>query len=215
MKTNLLPKIALLFAILCNLTSCLEIPKTDSDTYEGITWTYNFDTHTLNFKGYGVIEHDLSEYNDTFRVDYCFYKYLVQKIIIEDDRIYGIGKDAFRWFSALTSVVIPNKVTSIGEQAFCGCSSLTSLTIPNSVTSIGNYAFSDCGLTTLTIPNSVTSIGRGAFSSCSLTSLTLSNSITSIGEYAFEHYKGLTSLTIPYGIKGIGNYAFCYCSNLR
>lgn len=81
---------------------------------------------------------------------------------------YKIYKYAFRGYSGLTSVTIPDSVTSIGVGAFCGCSGLTSVTIGNSVTSIGSYAFSYCrGLTSVTIPGSVTSIGESAFSYCS------------------------------------------------
>jgi hypothetical protein len=78
-----------------------------------------------------------------------------------------IGKDAFRGFSYLTSITIPNSVTSIGNSAFQDCTSLTSVTIGNSVTSIGNYAFRECSsLTSVTIPNSVTEIGAWAFGYC-------------------------------------------------
>ena len=102
--------------------------------------------------------------------------------------VIGIGNEAFKDCSGLTSVTIPNSVTSIGNYAFSGCSGLTSVTIPNSVTSIYNYAFSGCsGLTSVTIPNSVTSIGNYAFQDCSsLTSITIPNSVTTIRGYAFS-----------------------------
>ena len=64
-----------------------------------------------------------------------------QGVLVFDDTITSIGKNAFRDCTSLASVTIPNGVTSIGGQAFDGCSSLASITIPDSVTSIGNYAF--------------------------------------------------------------------------
>ena len=114
------------------------------------------------------------------------------------DNVKGIGNNAFRGCSSLTSITIPNSVTSIGEYAFSGCSSLTSVTIPNSVTSIESSVFYDCSsLTSVTIPNSVTSIGYRAFYGCSsLTSITIPNSVTSIGYYAFCNCSSLRSINV-------------------
>ncbi|MBE6548590.1 MAG: leucine-rich repeat domain-containing protein, partial [Ruminococcaceae bacterium] len=60
------------------------------------------------------------------------------------ETVTGIGKEAFRNCSSLTSVVIGDSVTSIGGYAFFNCSSLTSIEIPDSVTSIGDSAFDLC-----------------------------------------------------------------------
>lgn len=55
--------------------------------------------------------------------------------------VTSINDRAFKGFSTLTSINIPESVTSIGASAFEGCSGLTSITIPESVTSIGGSAF--------------------------------------------------------------------------
>ncbi len=54
-------------------------------------------------------------------------------------------------------------VTGIGSNAFKGRTGLTSLTIPSSVMSIGDYAFQNCsGLISLTIVgNNITDVGQG------------------------------------------------------
>ncbi len=58
--------------------------------------------------------------------------------------VTAIGKEAFFWNRALTSVAIPDSVTSIGDSAFALCVSLTEVTIPASVTVIEARAFASC-----------------------------------------------------------------------
>ena len=127
-----------------------------------------------------------------------------------------IGDRAFKNFTGLTSIEIPNSVTSIGGSAFENCISLTSIVIPNSVTSIGQYAFRYCtGLTSIEIPNSITEINDRAFEGCTgLTSIEIPNSVTVIDDYAFYNCSGLTSIEIPNSVTSIGNKAFEVCTGL-
>lgn len=151
--------------------------------------------------------------------------------------------DAFRNYSRLTSVTIPNSVTAIGYYAFGGCSGLTSITIPNSVTSIGGRAFNGCsGLTSVNFNaancsishydywglfancNNITTINFGdnvhqipayLFRGSSFTSITIGwNNITHIGASAFEDCTNLTSITIGNGVTNIGDKAFANCTGL-
>lgn len=155
--------------------------------------------------------------------------------------VTGIGYNAFRDCSGLTSVTIPNTVTSIGENAFMHCIKLNSVTIPNSVMSIGENAFYDTkwfdnqpnGLvyagnvlykykgtmpdkTDIIIPSGTVEISGRAFEGCSgLASITIPKSVKSIGNWTFENCSGLTSVTIPEGVESIGVCAFYGCSNLK
>ena len=63
--------------------------------------------------------------------------------------VTSIGPDAFRDWTTLGSIIIPNSVTNIGQAAFSNCTSLTSITIPSSVAGIGSDAFNNC--TSLTV----------------------------------------------------------------
>ena len=137
----------------------------------------------------------------------------VKKAVIKN-AVTSIGKYAFSYCEALTSVSIPDGVISIGFAAFENCSLLTGVTIPNSVTGIGDWAFNCCtSLTSVTIPNSVTNIGWAAFGGCtSLTSVTIPNSVISIGDWAFGGCTSLTSMTIPESVTSIDAGAFAGCS---
>ena len=134
--------------------------------------------------------------NDVFGATIVSNTYENGKGIIKfNGNVTSIGKYAFEYCEALTSITIPNSVTTIGKYAFEYCEALTSITIPNSVTTIGKSAFSLCyALKSINIPNSVTEIGEEAFLLCSaLESVTIGNSVTSIGEEAFEYCYALES----------------------
>jgi BspA type Leucine rich repeat region (6 copies) len=77
--------------------------------------------------------------------------------------VTNIGDFAFYW-SALTTVAIPNNVVSVGVDAFGVCMNLTNVSFPNDLDTIGDDAFYNCySLTNVVIPASVTNIGDGAF----------------------------------------------------
>lgn len=166
---------------------------------------------------------------------------ILDPVTLQQDTVTGIGFEAFRDCTQITSVSIPSGVTSIGNSAFYNCTALAALSISPSVTGlgIGTYAFYNClslssvslpfgvatiganafyfckGMTSLTIPTSVTSIGVGAFYSCTgLTTVALPSSITSIPSGVFYSCSGLTSVTIPSTVTSIGIEAFRYCSGL-
>lgn len=140
--------------------------------------------------------------------------------------VTGIGYEAFRGYTDLTAVTIPDSVTVIGEGAFRSCTGLTAVTIPDSVTSIGVGAFNSCvGLTSVTIPASVTSVGYLAFYNCAgLESVTVESGNAqyhSAGNCLIETATG----TLLFGCKNsviptdgsvtsIENYAFDRCTGL-
>lgn len=113
--------------------------------------------------------------------------------------LVAIAGSAFRDYSKLTSVKIPNSVKTIGDGAFNGCTGLTSVVFGNSVQSIGYGAFAYCSeLSSIVIPNSVQTIDEVAFYNCtSLTSVVIGNSVKSIGYDAFENCLGLKKSAYP------------------
>ncbi len=189
----------------------------------GLSYSLNEDQTSYSVTGAGTCtDTDIiipAEYKDlpvTGIADRAFKYWSFVTGITLPDGVTSIGNSAFNGCSALTSITIPDSVTIIGDSAFWGCSALTSITIPDSVTSIGEFAFEDCSaLTSITIPDSVTSIGEFAFSYCSkLTSITIPDTVTSIGNSAFRDCSALTSITIPDSVTSIGIAAFEDCSAL-
>ena len=128
----------------------------------------------------------------------------------------NIPENAFKGYTSLTSITIPDSVTSIGDRAFYECTSLESATIGNGVTSIGGMAFYNCtSLMSIVISDSVTSLGESAFSGCtSLASATIGNNLSSIEDYTFYNCDSLTSVTIPDSVTSIGESAFSNCDSL-
>ena len=130
---------------------------------------------------------------------------------VEMPAVTTIGEYAFGWCSDLTSVEMP-AVTTIGDGAFYCCKALTSVEMPK-VTTIGDYAFTLCSdLTSVEMPE-VTTIGDEAFGECSaLTSVEMPEVLT-IGGGAFNLCSALTSVSMPMATT-IGDYAFHWCSAL-
>ena len=131
--------------------------------------------------------------------------------------VTGIGSDAFRNCTSLTSIEIPSSVTDIGFDAFKGCTALTSIEIPSSVTKIGDEAFRGCtALTSIDISNYVTSVGKYAFEGCtSLTSIRIPSSVSYIGIYAFSNCTSLSEIQLSEGLTSLNYGMFNNCTELQ
>ncbi|MBQ8408766.1 MAG: leucine-rich repeat domain-containing protein [Clostridia bacterium] len=137
---------------------------------------------------------------------------------IQDRKVISIGKEAFYYCTAATSIKIPDTVETIGDWAFAGCTSLETIVIPASVKSIGKGAFNGCtSLKSVVFEgNAVVTIGDYAFNDCTvLESITLPASVTAIGVEAFRDCEALTAFTAPESLKTIGDMAFYGCTGLN
>ncbi|MDR0920166.1 MAG: leucine-rich repeat protein [Oscillospiraceae bacterium] len=139
---------------------------------------------------------------------------LIIPSVIQGQNVVGIGKEAFKGNTDITSVVIPDSVTSIGKYAFSECTALESVEIPDSVETIGVQAFWNTGLKSVVIPAGVTSMGS-AFDGCKeLTSVVISQGVGSISDGAFYGCSALEEIVIPDSVTSISSQAFAECTAL-
>ena len=129
-----------------------------------------------------------------------------------------IAEYAFKDFTALKEINLPEGINSIGADAF-----LNTAYYNDSSNWVFNVLYLDSYLlkakTQITghypINNETTVIADAAFSSCNgLTSVVLSDNVKTIGNNAFENCSGLTNVSIPGSVMSIGSDAFSGCSNL-
>lgn len=163
---------------------------------------------------YGMNSDGKSYYVQRFGADYKKEDIVIEQYYNELP-VTLIYPDAFRDYTRLKSVTIPDSVTIIGNSAFMGCTSLTGIVIPDSVTIIGNGAFEGCtNLKNVTISNNVTYIRDASFYGCtSLKSVTIPDGVTEIGKEAFC-LSGLTDIILGSSVKFILAKVFRECNSL-
>jgi hypothetical protein len=148
---------------------------------------------------------------------------------------------AFRGYSNLARVTIPESVTSIGYCAFYDCINLISITIPEGVTFIDSMAFYGCSnLAYIHLPAGAVSIGYEAFGNTAwlndqpeglvyldknlytykgkMPANTVIDNMredtVAIAVGTFYLFENLVGITIPDSVSLIGNMAFAGCTNL-
>lgn len=123
------------------------------DSGSSIVWNLD-NSGTLNIDGRGKLNNVM---------DNGMFDSPVKKVII-GNRITGIDRSCFTFYSELENVSIPSSVMSIGKNAFSHCSNLKSVTIPGSVKIIDKETFAYCdGLRKVTICDGVSEIRDSAF----------------------------------------------------
>ena len=156
-----------------------------------------------------------------------------ENITFEDNTytVTGIGFNAFKNCSNLTSISLPNTITNIGYSAFHSCTGLTSISIPKSVTSIGVNAFYNCNNLTEVNISDLTAwcnidFENGASNPLRndrvlklngdiITELVIPNEITEIKKNTFYGCSSFKSAIIHDNVTSIGERAFFNCSQME
>lgn len=69
----------------------------------------------------------------------------VESVIFEKgSNLTDIPEEAFKEYTTLKEISIPDSVTTIGASAFNGCSNLENIHLPSKLINIGGYVFSGC-----------------------------------------------------------------------
>ena len=145
--------ILLLVVLLCisvSVTNAEELP-TSGIGGKHITWTYDTETKTLTFTGYGKTQNN----NGWYEMHGC----------IQDCGDWNVLKDD------VESVVIGEGITQISDYAFYEFRKLKEVQFPSTLKKIGSSAFEGCRLEKLEFPPSLEKIEFDAFIGCKLDTL--------------------------------------------
>lgn len=81
--------------------------------------------------------------------------------------IHTIGEGAFKGFTSLEQVILPETVTVLEADAFKGCRRLREIVLPENLKEIGDYAFHRCHqLREIVLPPTVEKLGNCVFLYC-------------------------------------------------
>ena len=185
-------------------------PK-DTDYTGKLTFTYDSNAKTASVKGADntqtsiIIPYDIT----------CNQTSIGGGIVGTTYKVTAIETGAFKNYTKLNSIYLPNSITAIEFEAF-RASSIKTLTFPNSITSIAENCFAYCGqLQSVTIHKNIGSVNGSAFLGCTnLASVIIEEGVTGLWWGAFKDCSKLTSITLPTTLKNIGASAFEGCSLL-
>ena len=188
------------------------------DLIEGthVRWSYNSDTKTLTFTGYGPMpDYTQAEMPPLPRVPWLEEGKEAETLVIGNG-ITTIGSCCTMFMPALRRAVLPESLVRIGAYNFYACKNLTELELPAGLLDIGKGSFLFCGLTHVEIPAGVKTLDtcfdymlwledvtlheglqsiRNSFSLTKLQSLTVPASVRSVTECSFVGLKTLVNLS--------------------
>ena len=153
----------------------------------------------LYISGYGP----MASWSELASVPWNAYAEDIIHVFVE----YGvttIGANAFNSCSILASVSLPYTVTDIGDNAFRG-TAITSIVLPNRITRIGWDAFENCrSLETVVMSSNVTQIERFAFQNCAkLSSIDIPEGVETVGAFTFSGCGSLETVSLPTSLETI------------
>ena len=198
----------------------------------GIKWSFDESTGKLSITGSGRMEDFETKkmvyaskvyMNVIAGAPWYSYRDKVKSVDIAEGITY-IGSNAFKNFTLLNSVTLPDSLANIAYSAFNGCSNLSQINIDSEnkfYFSEGNCLISIydstlvLGCSTSVIPNYVKVIGSGAFlNNSQLKSIALPDGLIKIGKSAFEGCTSLSEIDIPESVYKMDATAFYGCNAL-
>ncbi len=131
-------------------------------------------------------------------------------------RVTKIGANAFRGWTDLRQIHLPDSIEEIGTGAFSDCTGLVTVDLGEGVEEIKANAFMDCrALKTITFPDSLNRIYARAFKNCTaLVEIRFGKGVRQIDQNVFENCSYLWTLTLPSSVGTIKEEAFVECSRL-
>lgn len=189
-----------------------------------ISWKYDTEEFVLTLSGSGAMP-NYSSSSETPWGEYVLYTYKVGRkeyaytitddvdLVVVNQGITSIGKNAFANAELLTTLQLSSTITNIGQNAFYNCGDLKTLTWNgiNDNLNIDNTAFAGTGL----VQNGILYIGTQlVFAETNISSVSIRNNTTKIHANAFVDCANLTSITIPASVTAIGSNAFANCTSL-
>lgn len=141
----------------------------------------------------------------------------VTEFTIPEGIFEKIDDYAFRGFTRLESITIPDSVRAIGKSAFEGCCSLSYVNLPKNLLLIADRAFRGCiSLEEIKFPNTLELIGEGAFEDCcSIEEVRAPKSLKAIGSGAFFHCQSLRKINFrKVDLEQMGTCVFGRCRKI-
>ncbi len=150
------------------------------------------------------------EYHAFYRKSTSDSSIALSTITFEGNGLKTIGEGSFYW-TALSSIDLPDSVETIDTNAFYEATKLEQLTLGSNLTSLGKAAFSYC--TSLVTVNmnctSLTKISSSAFAyDDALTTINIPDCVTTIDSSAFFYCHSLHEIILPLSVTTLGNWAF-------
>ena len=121
-----------------------------SGTLGGLSWSVNSKTYTLTISGTGDMILETDEQGQPLP-PWAHLSSILSHLVLEDG-ITSIDAGAFRGFTRIRTVDIPDSVLGVGTNAFAGCTGLESVSLGTSLQALGEDVFAGCdSLTDITV----------------------------------------------------------------
>jgi len=148
------------FAIMIAVANSAAAAETSGTWGDNLTWEFHADAGKLTISGTG----EMKSARNALEYPWSVHLEAVKTLVIAEG-ITSVGSNAFAYYSALESVMLPSTLTTIEAYAFYQIP-IPHIDLPMGLTFIDFSAFSRSGLQSVTLPASLTYLGEYAFMEC-------------------------------------------------